>query len=284
MAKQIRMVQGSHIVVPRMNIGEHAYILQNSDGRIVFVIPYEDAFSLIGTTDVDYCGDPSQVTISEQETEYLLAVVNSHFRQHISVSDIVWSFSGVRPLMDDESASAQKASRDYSFELDTPPGAAPLLSVFGGKITTYRKLAEAATDSLCRYFPDAKPAWTKTAVLPGGDFLDQPSLQRQLAGQYPWLPADLLQRWVRTYGTLCRHFLTGCESLESLGDHYGAGLYEQEVRYLVREEWALTVEDILWRRTKLGLRLQYASTTALEHKLAQLLGSRLTTPAEPANP
>ncbi|WP_415054324.1 glycerol-3-phosphate dehydrogenase [Halopseudomonas sp.] len=283
-AKQIRMVKGSHIVVPRMNIGEHAYILQNSDGRIVFVIPYEDDFSLIGTTDVDYQGDPSQVSISSEETDYLLAVVNSHFRDTISVSDIVWSYSGVRPLMDDESASAQKASRDYSFELDAPPGAAPLLSIFGGKITTYRKLAEAATDSLCQFFAGAGPAWTSKATLPGGDFLDQPSLQRELAGQYPWLPVKVLKRWVRTYGTLCRHILADCDSLESLGEHYGAGLYEQEVSYLVREEWACTVNDILWRRTKLGLQLQQAAYPALEHKIAQLLGSRATAPVETENP
>lgn len=283
-AKQIRMVQGSHIVVPRMNIGEHAYILQNTDGRIVFVIPYEDAFSLIGTTDVDYRGDPSRVRISAKEADYLLNVVNAHFREKIGPSDIVWSFSGVRPLMDDQAASAQKASRDYHFELDSPPDAAPLLSVFGGKITTYRKLAEAATDSLRRFFPAAGPAWTRTAALPGGDFNNHPDLQRELAEQYPWLPPALLQRWVRTYGTLCREFLTGCQNLESLGEHYGAGLYEQEVRYLVRAEWALTLDDILWRRSKLGLHLQHISSAALERLLAELTGGGLQTPAEPANP
>ncbi|MFO7706456.1 MAG: glycerol-3-phosphate dehydrogenase [Halopseudomonas sp.] len=279
-AKQIRMVQGSHIVVPRMHIGEHAYILQNTDGRIVFVIPYEDDFSLIGTTDVDYRGDPSQVTISAAETDYLLAVVNSHFREKISASDIVWSFSGVRPLMDDESATAQKASRDYSFDLDQPPGMAPLLSVFGGKITTYRKLAEAATDSLCRFFPQAGGAWTRKAVLPGGDFHDHASLHQELAAEYPWLPATILQRWVRTYGTLCRQILAGCDSLHSLGEHYGAGLYEREVAYLVREEWARSVDDILWRRTKLGLHLQHSATAALERQLVQLLDTRPSRPAD----
>ncbi len=283
-AKQIRMVQGSHIVVPRMDIGEHAYILQNSDGRIVFVIPYEDDFSLIGTTDVDYQGDPSQVSISTQETDYLLAVVNSHFRQTISSADIVWAFSGVRPLMDDESATAQKASRDYSFDLDSIPGKAPLLSVFGGKITTYRKLAESAVNSLSNVFPDAGPAWTRQATLPGGDFQNHESLHRQLAEQFPWLPGNTLQRWVRTYGTLCRHMLEGGVGIEHLGADYGAGLYDREVVYLISEEWATTAEDILWRRTKLGLHLQQIDTAALQRRITQLTGACLTTAAETADP
>ena len=268
-SKHIRLVKGSHIVVPRMNIGENAYILQNSDGRIVFVIPYENDFSLIGTTDVDYQGDPAGVSISAEETDYLLAVVNSHFRDTLVPADIVWRFSGVRPLMDDESASAQKASRDYSFELDHGPGKAPLLSVFGGKITTYRKLAEAATDSLCHFFPAAGPAWTRHAALPGGDFTDHASLQRALAEAYPWLPSGLLKRWVRTYGTLSSRILANCHNLDSLGEHFGAGLYAREVDYLLREEWAQSAEDILWRRTKLGLQLQQDSQTRLHHYVEQ---------------
>jgi glycerol-3-phosphate dehydrogenase len=273
--KQIRMVKGSHIVVPRMDIGEQAYILQNEDGRIVFVIPYEDEFSLIGTTDVDYQGDPSAARISAEETAYLLTVVNDHFRQQLSTDDIVWDFSGVRPLMDDEAATAQKASRDYSFELDAKPGDAPLLSVFGGKITTYRKLAEAAVDSLTGFFPHSGPAWTRNARLPGGDFSDHSTLDAELANDFPWLPQQIRQRWVRTYGTLSRDILQGCRSLVGLGEDFGAGLHAREVEYLLNNEWALTVDDILWRRTKLGLHLQHADNSALEACVQQTLAGHL---------
>lgn len=269
--KQIRMVKGSHIVVRRMDIGDQAYILQNQDGRIVFVIPYEEDFSLIGTTDVDYQGDPSAVSISTEETNYLLDVIRDHFRQSLSTGDIVWAFSGVRPLMDDESATAQKASRDYSFELDAEPGSAPLLSVFGGKITTYRKLAEAAVDSLMPFFPTAGPAWTRHARLPGGDFSDHTQLGDALARQFPWLPERLRRRWVRTYGTLSLQLLEDCDALTDLGEHFGMGLHAREVEYLVSQEWARTVEDILWRRTKLGLHLAHIDTQALEACVQQAL-------------
>ena len=272
--KQIRMVKGSHIVVPRMDIGDHAYILQNRDGRIVFVIPYEDDFSLIGTTDVDYQGDPAAVSISTEETTYLLEVIRDHFRQPLNAEDIVWSFSGVRPLMEDESTTAQKASRDYSFELDAKAGSAPLLSVFGGKITTYRKLAEAAVDSLVHFFPAAGPAWTRHAPLPGGDFGDHQQLSAELASRFPWLPAQLRQRWVRTYGTLSLEWLSDCHSLEDLGAHFGKGLYAREVTYLVAQEWALTVEDILWRRTKLGLHLAQIDTRALDAFIAETVARK----------
>lgn len=250
--KPIRMVKGSHIVVPRLHAEDQAYILQNEDGRIVFVIPYEDQFSLIGTTDVDYQGDPAQVAISAEESEYLIQVVNAHFKQPISSNDVVWCFSGVRPLMDDESTSAQKASRDYAFELDAKQGA-PLLSIYGGKITTYRKLAEAALDKLCQYFPTAKPAWTREARLPGGDFNDHAELGARYSQRYPWLPEAQLKRFVRTYGTLTEQILDGCSDMTGLGQCFGASLYAREVDYLVRREWAQTAEDVLWRRTKLGL-------------------------------
>ncbi len=272
--KQIRMVKGSHIVVPRIHDEHQAYILQNEDNRIVFVIPYEDNFSLIGTTDVDYQGNPRDVTISAEETDYLIAVVNSHFKHKITGDDVVWSYSGVRPLMDDEADSAQKASRDYAFETDEAPGKAPLLSVFGGKITTYRKLAEAATNSICRHFPAAGGAWTKTAALPGGDFENQHKLLGNLARQYPWLPVALAKRLVRTYGTLSAKLLDGCQSLDDLGKHFGGTLYAREVDYLVAEEWALNAEDILWRRTKQGLYLQPNERAQLESYLAEQLGQQ----------
>ncbi|HDZ56506.1 MAG TPA: glycerol-3-phosphate dehydrogenase [Pseudomonas xinjiangensis] len=268
--KQIRMVKGSHLVVPRIHGEAESYILQNEDGRIVFVIPYEENFSLVGTTDVDYQGDPSQVSISPEETDYLISVVNSHFRRKISAEDVVWTFSGVRPLMDDESESAQKASRDYTFEMDIQPGKAPLLSVFGGKITTYRKLAEAATDSLCKFFPKAGPAWTRHNALPGGDFTSHNELQERYRARYAWLPNSIIRRFVRTYGTLTEVILEGCHSLEDLGNWFGDTLYACEIRYLVTHEWAQTVEDVIWRRTKLGLHLQHTDTRPLQDYMDEL--------------
>lgn len=259
--RMIRMVKGSHIVVPRLNRNDEAYILQNEDERIVFVIPYEDQFSLVGTTDVDYQGNPSEASISDEETRYLLAIVNHYFRHQLTPADVVWSYSGVRPLMDDEEGSAQKASRDYSFEVDAPGGKAPLLSVFGGKLTTFRKLAEAATDRLCQYFPQAKGHWTRKAVLPGGDFSSQPRLMAELLQRYPWLPELLASRLVRCYGTDSYRILGSASSPAELGRHFLGTLYEREVQYLVRHEWAMTAEDILWRRTKQGL---YASPLQID--------------------
>lgn len=259
--RMIRMVKGSHIVVPRLNREDEAYILQNEDERIVFVIPYEDQFSLVGTTDVDYQGNPSEACISDEETHYLLDIVNHYFRHQLTPADVVWSYSGVRPLMDDEEGSAQKASRDYSFEVDAPDGKTPLLSVFGGKLTTFRKLAEAATDRLCQYFPQPRGHWTRKAVLPGGDFSSQPRLQADLLQRYPWLPELLASRLVRCYGTDSYRILGSASSLRELGRHFLGTLYEREVQYLVRHEWAMTAEDILWRRTKQGL---YASLQEIE--------------------
>jgi len=259
--KAIRMVKGSHIVVPKLNQDQEAYILQNEDERIVFVIPYEDQFSLVGTTDVEYEGDPKDAKISPEETDYLLKIVNAHFVRQLEPSDVVWSYSGVRPLMDGEEENAQKASRDYSFEIDQAKGKAPLISVFGGKITTYRKLAEVATNKLCHFFPEAGGRWTKTAVLPGGDFATKDSLAAELKQNFPWLADDIISRYVRTYGTASRELLQGCTSMEELGQLFTGNLYEKEVQHLVKHEWAMTSEDILWRRTKQGL---YASISEVE--------------------
>lgn len=277
--KKIRMVKGSHIVVPQLNEGAEAYILQNADERIVFVIPYEDQFSLIGTTDVEYEGDPKKAKISDEETTYLLDIVNEHFIRQLKPSDVVWSYSGVRPLMDGEEENAQKASRDYSFEVDHEKGKAPLISVFGGKITTYRKLAEAATDKLCHFFPNASGHWTKTAILPGGDFDNQDNLAAALEHEFSWLPEAVLSRYVRTYGTTSRDILSGCTSVEHLGAHFAGTLYEKEVEHLVKNEWAMTSEDILWRRTKQGL---YASTSEVEALERYLEGHVIS--AIPGNP
>ncbi|WP_293267369.1 glycerol-3-phosphate dehydrogenase [Neptunomonas sp.] len=270
--KKIRLVKGSHIVVPRIYKGPEAFILQNKDDRIIFVIPYENKYSLIGTTDVEYEGDPSAVSISKEEIDYLITVTNEHFKAQISSNDITWCYSGVRPLLDDdESDSAQAVSRDYSFEIDTADSKAPLLSVFGGKITTYRKLAEAAVDKLGEYYSDVGAAWTENTPIPGGDFKDHASLSNDLGKRYPWLPSELRARYVRTYGTLSYTLINDASSLKCLGENFGAGLYSAEINYLLTYEWALTSEDILWRRTKLGLRLSEAEKNYLTQHLENLL-------------
>jgi glycerol-3-phosphate dehydrogenase len=266
--KTIRMVKGSHIVVPRLNRETEAYILQNEDERIVFVIPYEDQFSLVGTTDVDYEGDPKKAKISPEETEYLLDIVNSHFKRQLSASDVVWSYSGVRPLMDDEQGDAKKASRDYSFEVDRADGKAPVISVFGGKITTYRKLAEAATDKLCQFFPHAGKRWTKTGILPGGEFENHDTLEASLEKDYPWLPEAVCSRYVRTFGTKTYDILGQATSVDDLGYRFAGTLYEKEVDYLIRHEWAISSEDILWRRTKQGLYATESDVSELDKYLA----------------
>ncbi|MCK0746469.1 glycerol-3-phosphate dehydrogenase [Chromohalobacter nigrandesensis] len=248
----VRMIQGSHIVVPRLNTDERAYILQNQDRRIVFVLPYQQDYSLIGTTDVRYQGDPAQVSASRQEIDYLLDVVNQHFTQTLSHDDIVTTFSGVRPLCDDESADPSAMTRDYTLDLDAR--GAPLLSVFGGKITTYRKLAEAALEQLKPYFTEMGSPWTAETSLPGGDIDSREAFSMQLVRDYPFLGEARARRFASSYGALCLRFLHGVSREDQLGDAFGAGLTQAEVDYLVREEWAHSPDDILWRRTKLGLR------------------------------
>lgn len=268
--KQIRMVKGSHIVVPKLHDQPEAYILQNEDGRIVFVIPYEEGFSLVGTTDEDYSGAPEKSRISDAEIDYLIAISNSHFKNKISRDDIVHTFSGVRPLIDDESTDAQTVTRDYSFEVDNPMGAAPLISVFGGKITTYRKLAESLVDKITDFFPNMSGAWTQSASLPGGEFDSPYQLKLDLRIAFPWLPYSVISRYVRCYGTLSYAILQDANSIDSLGRHFGAGLYEKEVDYLVNHEWARTSDDIIWRRTKLGLFLQADGVADLASYLAAM--------------
>lgn len=265
--KQIRMVKGSHIVVPRLYNSPEAYILQNADGRIVFVIPYEEQFSLIGTTDVEYHGDPGAVKISPEEREYLISVTNQHFRHQLQPADVVMDYAGVRPLLDDQSDNAQAVTRDYSFEIDASKNRPPLLSVFGGKITTYRKLAQAAVDKLAPLFPDSGPRWTANSPLPGGDFDSPAQLRQTLNAHYPWLPSEIVQRYMHSYGTLCHRFLKGVDNLDAMGVHFGHGLYSAEVDYLIDQEWASTSEDILWRRSKLGLHLTTEQQSALERYL-----------------
>lgn len=269
--KNIRLIKGSHFVVPKIHNDNQAYILQNEDKRIVFVLPYEDDYSLVGTTDVEYIGNPLEAKISEEETEYLVDIVNKHFKNKISAADVVHSFSGVRPLLDDESSSPDAITRDYTLELQDEGGKAPLLSVYGGKITTYRKLSESAVTEICKYFPKATAPWTKDAPIPGGDFESQDSLLQKLEVANPFLPISLLKRYVRTYGTHSYLILQDVFSLDDMGENFGAGLFAQEINYLVKSEWAMTADDILWRRTKMGLRLTPIQKTALSHYVLSLL-------------
>jgi glycerol-3-phosphate dehydrogenase len=255
----IRLIKGSHIVVPRAHNQPQAYILQNEDHRIVFVIPWLDEFSIIGTTDVEYHGDPKDVKIDDKEIGYLLKVYNDHFKKQLTTEDIVWTYSGVRPLCDDESDSPQAVTRDYTLDVHDQDGKAPLLSVFGGKLTTYRKLAEHALEKLVKYYPKAGPAWTKTAVLPGGKLNgDRDTYSANLRTRFKWLPESLARRYARTYGSQTELFLNDATSLESLGEDFGHGFYEAELRYLVEKEWVSQLDDAIWRRTKLGMWLDKA--------------------------
>ena len=273
---EVRLVKGSHIVVPRLHAGDEAYLLQNADGRVVFVIPYESKYSLIGTTEQDYRGDPSLASISREEIDYLLQVTAQYFRRVPTAEQIVYQFAGVRPLIDDEADSATKASRDYTLTLNTTP--APLLTVYGGKITTYRRLAEAALKKLQPVFPHIKAQWTSGAVLPGGDFESQESLAAELGRTYSWLQASLIDGWVRRYGKLVYTLLDGAHGLSDLGELIGPGLYAREVDYLCKHEWARTAQDILWRRTKLGLGFSVADEAALTRYLQQTFTPATTHP------
>jgi glycerol-3-phosphate dehydrogenase len=256
--KRLRLVKGSHIVVPRIYEGDHSYVLQNEDRRIIFVMPYEMDYSLIGTTEISFDGDPSKARISAEEITYLCAAVSRYFRKPLSPRDVAESFSGVRPLYDDGAAAASAAARAYVLDLDAPEGGAPLLSVFGGKITTYWRLAEDAIERLSPHMkaPCVK-RWTATAPLPGGDMEDGDfdRFLRTLRGKYPWLDAATVARLARAYGTRAGLILSKARSADDLGMEFGAGLFQAEIDYLIGQEFALTAEDILWRRSKRGLHL-----------------------------
>jgi glycerol-3-phosphate dehydrogenase len=274
---RVRLVKGSHIVTRRLYGHERCYIFQNADGRVCFAIPYEEDFTLVGTTDEEFTGDPADAEISEAETEYLCRAVSGYFRRPVTREDVVWSYAGVRPLHDGGGASrsAQEATRDYVLTLDHgAAGQAPLLSIFGGKITTYRRLAEAAMATLAPRFPGLRPAWTASAPLPGGDFPwdGAPALAAALRRDFPFLPEPLARRLVRQCGTRARAVLGDARSMADLGRDFGAGLTEREVAWQMREEWARAPEDVLWRRTKLGLRMDAAGRAALAaHMAGELL-------------
>ncbi|HEV7370404.1 glycerol-3-phosphate dehydrogenase [Arenibaculum sp.] len=257
----VRLVKGSHVVVRRLYEGPHAYIFQNDDRRIVFAIPYERDYTLIGTTDVDYEGDPGEVAISDAEVAYLCRAVSKYFATPVMPADVVWTYSGVRPLYDDEAGNAAAVTRDYVLELDAPPDAPALLSIYGGKITTYRRLAEEAVNRLQEPLRAAARPWTAGSPLPGGD-IPEADFDGYLAGlsaRRPWLPPALARRYARAYGTRTEMLLDGAAGLADLGRDLAAScggqVYEAELRYAAAQEFVRTGEDFLWRRTKLGLHL-----------------------------
>ena len=267
----VKMIKGSHIVVPALYEGEQAYILQNKDGRIIFAIPYQQHFTLIGTTDLAYEGDPRDVKISVDEKKYLCQMINASFKKTITEDDIVWDYSGVRPLYDDHEKNPSKVTRDYRFEIEAIQGAAPLLSIFGGKITTYRCLAEKALLALKPYFPNMKDSLTATTPLPGGD-LGMPisDYLNAFMQQYPWAPKAMAARLVSSYGSYAHIIVKDATSLLDLGENLGADLFEREVKYLIDHEWARSAEDILWRRSKLGLYIN-KDLTKLQSVIRKLL-------------
>jgi len=254
----VRLVKGSHIIVPRFLDGDAAYILQQPDKRIVFAIPYEHDFTLIGTTDAEHHGDPGTASISDDEIDYLCAASNRYFTHQITPGDIVWTYSGVRPLLDDGEGDASSITRDYKIILDESYGA-PLLSIFGGKITTYRHLAEEAVDQLTD-----RPAWTAQKALPGGDIANFKNFLANKRALYKHLPDALIARYARAYGTLMDEFAG-----DDMGVHFGDDIYEAEIRYLVDREWAQTLDDILWRRSKLGLHIGDETAQNIQSYLKQ---------------
>ena len=263
----VRLVKGSHIVVPRQFDHDRAYIFQNSDGRVIFAIPYERDFALIGTTDVEFVGDPADAAISKEETEYLCAAASEYFRNPIRPSQVLASFAGVRPLFDDGAREAKALSRDYVLKLDeAPDGAAPLVTIYGGKITTYRRLAERVLAMLARHFPAAGGEWTARVALPGGDF-PVDGVEAEIARVVAACPAcdpRRARRLVRAYGSRAMRIVGGVRSPADWGRDFGADLSEHEVRYLMDCEWARTAEDVLWRRSRLGLVATGAQADALD--------------------
>ena len=265
--RSLRLIKGSHIVVPRCFEHAHAYIFQNPDNRIIFAIPYEEQFTLIGTTDVNLIGDPRAARVDDDEVTYLCEQASRYFVRPVKPSDVVWRYAGVRPLLDDASGDPSAVTRDYLLETNTE--AAPLVSVWGGKITTFRKLAEEAADEIGRMLGDTRAAWTEGASLPGGDFsawIGEPlrpdtDFERfviAVRSRHPWLDAVLARRWARAYGSRIEQVLGGASCAADLGEEVAPGLFEIELRYLRREEWACTAEDVLWRRTKRGLHFSEA--------------------------
>ncbi|MEO8442874.1 MAG: glycerol-3-phosphate dehydrogenase [Betaproteobacteria bacterium] len=272
----VKLVKGSHIVVARQYEGDHAYILQNDDRRVVFMIPYEQSFTLIGTTDIAVAGDPSNPAASAEEIAYLCRAANRYLARPVAPADVRWHYAGVRPLYDDGTADPSAITRDYTLRLDADAGVAPVLSVFGGKITTYRKLAEHALDKLQRWFPAMRPAWTAGTPLPGGDLAAgfDTFAEIELPRRYPWLPDPVRRALAHRYGEGIHTVLNGARAPAELGAYFGAELFAREVDYLIEHEWACTAEDILFRRTKTGLHLTVDQRAAVDNYVAGRVASR----------
>lgn len=275
-ARNVRLVQGSHIVVPKLYDHDRCYIFQNSDGRIIFAIPYQGAFTLIGTTDQDYAGDPGAVAITQPEIDYLCNAASEYFADPIRPDDIVWTYSGVRPLFDDGASKAQEATRDYVLRLEGDQERGQVLNIYGGKITTFRRLAEAAVEKIESVLGRKGAAWTAEGPLPGGDFaaLDYNRCTADERQTFSGLDPALVDRLFRLYGTRIKTLLSGVTTADDLGTHFGGDLYEAEVRYLMDHEWAHNADDVLWRRTKLGLTIDKAGTDRLADFMARYRADR----------
>lgn len=267
----VRLVKGSHVVVPKLFDHPYTYIFQNADNRVLFAVPYENEFTLLGTTDVEIVSEPGTEQIEQSEIEYICSNASEYFKQAVSADQVVWTYTGVRPLYDDASDNASKVTRDYKLDLDVRKGA-PILSVYGGKITTFRKLAEQAVDMMLPELKVTAPAWTAAEPLPGGDIAnaDYESFVKKMELQYPWLESSLLNDYCRNYGTRIDELLGDARTMEQLGHHFGGPLYQVEVDYLIAHEWARSAEDILWRRSKKGLH----TPKGTEQRLQQWIESR----------
>jgi glycerol-3-phosphate dehydrogenase len=277
----VRLIAGSHIVVPRLFDHDRAYTFQTTDGRVVFALPFEKDYTLVGTTDRDFTGDPTTIAAGIDEIGYLCRVINDHFRTAVLPADVIWSYAGVRSLYEDESVKPQDSSRDYVLALDRAVGEAPLLTVFGGKITTYRRLAEEAYEQLAPLFGD-RPNWTKGTTLPGGDF-DVKGFEQLVAGvrgAWPFLSESHARRLARAYGTRVRLILASAGSLDDLGATFGADLTAAEVSYLMANEWAQTADDVLWRRSKLGLRVSREQRARLASFMTDAMGRKAVASAD----
>lgn len=266
-----RLVKGSHIIVPRIHTRDHAYILQNPDKRVLFAIPYERDFTLIGTTDVDWRDKPGTPTIDKGEIRYLCTAISRWLDRPVTPADVIHSYSGIRALYDNGARSASRVTRDYVLALDHGQGLA-CLSVYGGKLTTYRRLAEHALAKLKPFLPPHSPRWTADVPLPGADFKDFDLLMDDVGSRWPFLAADVAERMAHAYGRRMTSVLGDAGSMAALGANYGYGLTDREIDYLVREEWAMTADDILWRRSKLGLHLPPEAVAAIERRMAAVHG------------
>ena len=264
---RVRLIRGSHIVLPALYDGDQAYILQNDDRRVVFVIPYEGRFSLVGTTDIPHEGDARDAHCTPEEAAYLCAAVGKQFRRTPTPDEIVWTYSGVRPLHDNGAHNPSAVTRDYVLKTDAPQGQAPVLTVYGGKITTYRRLSEDAVTKIGAALGRDGAPWTATAALPGGDFASLPEFEAEMTRRHSWLPPAVLHRLVRAYGSDLDAMLDGASGANAMGEDYGAGFTERELEWLVTREWARTAGDVLWRRSKLGLHMPKEGQERLRARL-----------------